>query len=238
MTQKKIILTGGSGRFANVLKKLNHKQKIFYPSRKILNIEKVESIKRYVKKVKPNYLIHCAALSRPMDIHEKKPLESITTNIIGTANIVKVCIQEKIKLIYFSTNYVYPGRKGNYKESDPILPINKYAISKLGGECAVQMYKNSLILRLCMTEKPFVHKEAFNDVEMNFMYHEELAKNLIKLIDYKGIINVGGPKQTPYNFAKKNNKKILSISAKKIYGKKYPSKQSMAINNYLKILRK
>ena len=203
MTQKKIILTGGSGRFANVLKKLNHKQKIFYPSRKILNIEKVESIKRYVKKVKPNYLIHCAALSRPMDIHEKKPLESITTNIIGTANIVKVCIQEKIKLIYFSTNYVYPGRKGNYKESDPILPINKYAISKLGGECAVQMYKNSLILRLCMTEKPFVHKEAFNDVEMNFMYHEELAKNLIKLIDYKGIINVGGPKQTPYNFAKK-----------------------------------
>jgi dTDP-4-dehydrorhamnose reductase len=238
LTQKKIILTGGSGRFANVLKKLNHKQKIFYPSRKILNIEKVESIKRYVKKVKPNYLIHCAALSRPMDIHEKKPLESITTNIIGTANIVKVCIQEKIKLIYFSTNYVYPGRKGNYKESDPILPINKYAISKLGGECAVQMYKNSLILRLCMTEKPFVHKEAFNDVEMNFMYHEELAKNLIKLIDYKGIINVGGPKQTPYNFAKKNNKKILSISAKKIYGKKYPSKQSMAINNYLKILRK
>ena len=238
MTQKKIILTGGSGRFANVLKKLNHKQKIFYPSRKILNIEKVESIKRYVKKVKPNYLIHCAALSRPMDIHEKKPLESITTNIIGTANIVKVCIQEKIKLIYFSTNYVYPGRKGNYKESDPILPINKYAISKLGGECAVQMYKNSLILRLCMTEKPFVHKEAFNDVEMNSMYHEELAKNLIKLIDYKGIINVGGPKQTPYNFAKKNNKKILSISAKKIYGKKYPSKQSMAINNYLKILRK
>ena len=190
--QKKIVLTGGSGRFAKVLKRFNHQQKIFYPSKKDLNIEKFDSIKKYIKKIKPNYLIHCAALSRPMDIHEKKPLESISTNIIGTANIVKVCIQEKVKLIYFSTNYVYPGRKGNYKESDPILPINKYAISKLGGECSVQMYKNSLILRLCMTEKPFVHKKAFNDVEMNFMYHEEFAKNLMKLIDYKGVIHVGG----------------------------------------------
>ena len=233
--KKKIVLTGGSGRFAKVFKKLNHQEKIFYPSKRDLNIEKFDSIKKYIKKIKPNYLIHCAALSRPMNIHEKKPLKSINTNIIGTANIVKVCIQEKIKLIYFSTNYVYPGRKGNYKETDPILPINKYAISKLGGECAVQMYKNSLILRLCMTEKPFVHKKAFNDVEMNFMYHEEFAKNLIKLIDHKGIINVGGPRQTPYNFAKKYNKKILSISARKIYGKNYPSKQSMTIRNYLKI---
>ncbi len=235
--QKKIVLTGGSGRFAKVLKRFNHQQKIFYPSKKDLNIEKFDSIKKYIKKIKPNYLIHCAALSRPMDIHEKKPLESISTNIIGTANIVKVCIQEKVKLIYFSTNYVYPGRKGNYKESDPILPINKYAISKLGGECSVQMYKNSLILRLCMTEKPFVHKKAFNDVEMNFMYHEEFAKNLMKLIDYKGIINIGGSKQTPYNFAKKDNKKVLPISAKKIYGKNYPSKQSMTIKNYLEILK-
>ena len=197
----------------------------------------LESIKKNIKKIKPNYLIHCAALSRPMNIHEKNPLKSINTNIIGTANIVKVCIEEKIKLIYFSTNYVYPGRKGNYKESDPILPINKYAISKLGGECAVQMYKNSLILRLCMTEKPFIHKKAFNDVEMNFMYHEEFAKNLMKLIDRKGILNVGGPKQTPYSFAKKDNKKVSSISARKIYGKDYPSKQSMVIKNYLKILR-
>ena len=64
------------------------------------------------------------------------------------------------------------------------------------------MYKNSLILRICMTEKPFVHKKAFKDVVMNFMYHEELAKNLLKLINKRGIINIGGTKQTVYNFAK------------------------------------
>ena len=239
MKLKKIIMTGGSGRFAKVFKKLKKKSvKIYYPSKKTLNIKSPISIKRYIKKIKPDYLIHSAALSRPMSIHDENIEESISTNIIGTSNIVKICSQEKIKLIYFSTNYVYPGIKGNYKEDDPILPINKYAISKFGGECAVQMYDDSLILRICMTEKPFVHKKAFNDVETNFMYHHQFAKHLLKLIDYKGIINVGGPKKIIYNFAKETKKDVISESSKKIIGKQFPKKQTMNIKKYLKIIKK
>ena len=164
---KKIVFTGGTGRFANVFKLIKNKYKIEYPSKAKLNIEKYDSINSYLKKNRPNYLIHCAGLSRPMKIHDDDISRSILTNIIGTSNIVRACKEKNIKLIYFSTNYVYPGKKGNYSESDPVLPINNYAMSKLGGECAVQMYKNSLILRICMTEKPFVHKQAFSDVEMN-----------------------------------------------------------------------
>ena len=59
---------------------------------------------------------------------------------MGTANLVSICSELKIKLIYFSTSYVYPGSKGNYREDDAVLPWNIYAWSKLGGECAVQMY--------------------------------------------------------------------------------------------------
>lgn len=235
--KKKIIFTGGSGRFAKVFRKLNYKENIFFPTSKQLNIESLKSIKKYLNKINPTHLIHAAALSRPMKIHEKKIIKSINTNIIGTANIVKACYEKKIKLIYFSTNHVYPGIKGNYKETDPVLPINKYAISKFGGECCVQMYKNSLILRICMTENPFIHEQAFNDVEANFMFHDEFAKNLLKLIDQKGIINVGGPTQSIFNFAKKNNKEIKNIAAKKIYGAKYPLKQSMNIYLYKKSIR-
>ena len=182
-------------------------------------------------------MIHAAALSRPMKVHDENIIKSINTNIIGTANIVKACCEDNIKLIYFSTNYVYPGKKGNYQESDPVLPINKYAISKFGGECSVQMYKNSLILRICMTEKPFIHKQAFSDVEMNFIFHENLAQNLFKLIDKKGIINVGGKKQTVFKFARKFNKNIEKISARKIFGKNYPLMQSMNIDLYKKIIK-
>jgi dTDP-4-dehydrorhamnose reductase len=237
MKKKKIVFTGGTGRFVKVFKKIPIKEKVFFPKKKELNIENLNSIKKYLKKVKPGYLIHTAALSRPMDIHEKNITKSINTNIIGTANIVKACQKENIKLIYFSTNYVYPGKKGNYKETDPVLPINKYAISKFGGECSVQMYENSLILRISMTEKPFIHKKAFSDVEMNFMFHESLAKNLLKLIDKKGIINVGGKKQLIINFAKKYNKNIEKLSAKEIYGKSFPLKPSMNVNLYKKLIK-
>ena len=99
-------------------------------------------------------------------------------------------------MIYFSTSYVYPGEKGNYKEEDPVLPWNNYGWSKLGAESAVQMYKNSLIVRACMTEKPFTHKFAFKDVKTNFIFHKEFAEIFLKIINFKGVINIGGKTQT------------------------------------------
>ena len=69
--KKRIIVTGGNGRFAKVLKKNNKKFKIFFPDKKTLNILSEKSIKAYIKKNNPDYLLHCAALSRPMIIHDK-----------------------------------------------------------------------------------------------------------------------------------------------------------------------
>ena len=89
-----------------------------------------------------------------------------------------------------------------------------------------------------MAEKPFIHKQAFNDVETNFMYHEDFAKNLLKLIDKRGILNVGGPKRIVFDFAKQTNPTVKPISAKKILGKKFPLKQSMNINKYLKFIKR
>jgi dTDP-4-dehydrorhamnose reductase len=206
--KKKIVITGGSGRFGSILKKNYFYKNLFFPSKKELNILSEKSIGKYLDKIKPKILIHLAGLSRPMQLHEKNIIESINLNIIGTANIVKVCKKKNVKLIYFSTNYVYPGNTGNYKETDSLLPINNYAWSKLGGECSVQMYKNSLILRVCMTEKPFIHKEAYSNVKTNFIFQEEVAYLLFKILDRKGIINIGGKTQTVYNFAKKYNFKI------------------------------
>ena len=215
VVKNKIVVTGGSGRFAQSLKKTKCKYKFIYPSKNLLNITNLNSIKKFLKKVKPKSVLHLAGLSRPMSLHEKYISKSINLNIIGTANLVKICSELKIKLIYFSTSYVYPGTKGNYNESDGVLPWNNYAWSKLGGECAAQMYKNSLILRVCMTEKPFIHKKAFANVKLNFIFHDAIAKILVKIIDKKGIINVGGPTKTVYNFAKKYNPKIKKKLNKK-----------------------
>ena len=234
---KKIVITGGSGRFGSVLKKTKNNYTLLFPKKNKLNILKIKSIKKYLLKNKPKYLIHLAGLSRPMSMHETNIDKSIDLNIIGTANITKVCWQLGIKLIYFSTCYLYPGRKGNYKENDPLLPNNKYAWSKLGGESAVQMYNNSLILRISMTERPFVHKKAFSDFKTNFIFHDDVAKLIFKLINKKGIINVGGKTQTVYNFVKKYNPKIKKSSAKKLFGSGYPLNPSMNLKKLKKIIK-
>ena len=234
---KKIVITGGSGRFGRVLKKQPTKHKVFFPNKKQLNILNYKNIENYLKKKKPKILMHLAGLSRPMNIHEKDISKSIDLNIIGTSNITKACAANNIKLIYFSTNYVYPGKRGNYSERDNLLPVNNYAWSKLGGECSVQLYKNSLIVRVCMTEKPFLHKKAFANVKLNFIFHDELSKLLIKLLNKKGIINLGGPTKTVYNFAKKNNKKIKKIYIRKNSSYKFPLKPFMNLSKLNKIIK-
>ena len=49
----------------------------------------------------------------------------------------------------------------------------------------VQMYKKSLILRICMTEKPFVHNKAFANVKTSFLYHKDVAEILFKVLNKK-----------------------------------------------------
>ena len=232
----KIIVTGGDGRFAKVLKKENKKLNLLFFSKKELNILNIYSIEKIIKKIKPKILIHCAGLSRPMDIHETNISKSIDLNIIGTANITKICIKYNIKLIYFSTAYVYEGTIGNYKETDPVKPFNNYGLSKLGGECAVSMYKNSLILRIQMTEKPFRYNKAYTNVISNFLFHEDLVKILPKILNKKGILNIGGQKQSIYSFAKKNNSEIKRITAKK--NKKFPFNQTINLKRLNAILKK
>ncbi len=235
MTKEKILITGGDGRFAKILKKENTKLNLFFASKKECNILNLQSIIKIVKKIKPKILIHCAGLSRPMHIHESNIEKSIDLNIIGTANITKVCKKYKIKLIYFSTGYIYEGTKGNYSENDPVKPFNNYGISKLGGECSVRLYPNSLILRITMTEKPFIHNKAYTNLKSNFMFHEDLVKILPKIINRKGVLNIGGKSQSIYSFARKYNKDVKKVKAKKNLA--VPLNQTMNLRKLKLILK-
>lgn len=235
LNKKKIVVTGGNGRFGSILRTKVNKNFIF-PNKKKLNILNLSKIINYLKITKPKYLIHLAGLSRPMSIHEKNISLSIKLNIIGASNITIACEKLGIKLIYFSTSYVYPGIKGNYKESSPLLPLNNYAWSKLGGECAVHMYKNSLIIRASMTEKPFLHKYAFTNMISNFIFHEDFVKIFLKIIDQRGIINIGGPISSIYNFAKRYNPNIKKKVIKNMHKLKVPLNSSMSLKKLKSLL--
>ena len=94
---KKIIVTGGDGRFAKELKKINCKYSFIFRNKSQLNILSIKSLKNNFKKFKPDCILHLAGLSRPMSIHDKEINKSINLNIIGTSNLVKICNNYKKK---------------------------------------------------------------------------------------------------------------------------------------------
>ena len=88
--KKKIVVTGGTGRFGEVLKKTKLNYSLFFPSKNELDITKFNSIKKYLKKIKPFCLIHLAGLSRPMQIHEKK-ISNVSKNLLTRQTVEFFC---------------------------------------------------------------------------------------------------------------------------------------------------
>ena len=215
-----ILVSGGGGKLAREIKKCAKNYNVIAPSKDEMDIRDILKIEIYLKKYNPKYFIHAAAFTKPMQNHEKFPEKSITTNIIGTSNIVIACLKFlETKLIYISTDYVYPGEKGNYKETDGISPyskvndgISKYGWSKLGGECSVHYLENFLIIRACLCDYPFPHEAALNDVKKSMIFTKDAAPKILKILDQRGIINLGGKSQSVYDFAKIQKPSISKIS--------------------------
>jgi len=233
---KKILISGGNGNLAKELVKANTSFDVISLPKKDLDITNLELLEQTVRKSKPDIFIHTAALTRPMIKHVESPEESITTNIIGTSNVVLTCMKYNVKLIYISTDYVYPCTKGNYAESDPLLPVNEYAWSKLGGECAVKLYDNSLILRMALCQYPFPHDKALIDVKKSYLYMHDAVDIIYKLIDEIGIFNVGGEAMSPFEFAKPDNPQLGKIKIQEVNNVKMGKDASMNINKLLQKL--
>lgn len=213
----KVLISGGNGKFSKELQNWGDKPNghtLIPLSKKQMDITSIESIEKNILKYKPDIFIHTAALARPMDLNDKYPEKSIQINIMGTSNCVLMCMKYNVKFIYISTDYVYPGNFGNYSETSGVYPVNKYAWSKLGGECATMLYDNSLILRCSMTEEPFPHERAFYDLYKSTIWMSDVARIVLNLLDLDitGIYNIGGERQSIYNFAKKKNVKLKEIT--------------------------
>tara|TARA_R110001592_G_scaffold320849_3_gene599070 strand:- start:541 stop:1239 length:699 start_codon:yes stop_codon:yes gene_type:complete len=204
-----MILVTGNGRLANELEKLSTDSlPVTTLSRREMDITNEYMVSDVIKKfmVKPDfpkYLIHTAALTKPMEVNDKNPIMSMDTNIVGTANIARVCSKYGIKLIYISTDFVY-GDSKMVDENSEVKPSNNYGWSKLGGECVTKLISNSLILRCSLCDIPFRHKVSFDDVYRNSITHRDVANIILKVKDEVDIINVGGKYQSVYDFVSKH----------------------------------
>jgi dTDP-4-dehydrorhamnose reductase len=215
--QKKILFTGGSGLLGAEFKKIL--PDIQYPSKTEFDVTKYEQMDRYLGEGDWSVIVHAAAFTSPPRI-DQDPLRAIDVNIIGTSNVVKLCMKYGLKLIYLCTDYVFKGDCGNYKEDDPVFPVNKYAWSKLGGECAVRLYDNSIIIRTTFGPNVFPFEKAFVDQWTSRESVSTMARMIAKLLDsdFKGTVHVGGKRKSVFAYAKglDTKKEIKELSVNEI----------------------
>ena len=136
----KILVTGVSGQLGYDVERELERRGIEHlgTSSKELDITDREAVERLMERYRPDAVIHCAAYTK-VDLAEDEPERCWAVNADGTRNMAAACRKTGAKLLYISTDYVFPGTgERSYETGDPTGPVNTYGRSKLAGELAVQ----------------------------------------------------------------------------------------------------
>lgn len=205
-------------------------QNLFTPKFKIdqeidvINFKKVSTI---LKKFKPNFVINCAGIvKKNSDVKNLKKLYLI--NSYFPKNLEKLSKILKFKIIHFSTDCVFNGKKGNYSEKSKLDAIDHYGISKIMGELKskncftirtsiigheIKKKKRGLLEWFLMQKKSCYgfKKCFFNGLTTNEISNF-VEKVLLKRVFLNGVIHIHSKKISKYSLLKK----ISKIYKKKI----------------------
>ncbi len=111
-----------------------------------LDIRQHQKVNELIKKINPDVVVNTAYLNN-VNLCETLPENTQEVNILGTYNLAKVCAKHKIKFVFFSTDYVFDGKRGPYKEGDKPNPISIYGQSKVFCEDFIKKMQDYLIIR-------------------------------------------------------------------------------------------
>ena len=135
-----------------------------------------QAVKDYVQSYRPTAIVHCAAYTG-VDKAESQPEICAAVNGMGTVNIVRAALSVGAKLVFISTDYVFPGTGDQpFKVDDPYGPLNVYGMSKVQGEDAVR----SLMTRYFILRTSWVYgkngRRVVNDQIGSPTYSRDLAR--------------------------------------------------------------
>lgn len=136
----RILVTGASGQLGYDVERELERRGIEHlgTSSRELDITDRAAVEHLMQSYRPDAVVHCAAYTK-VDLAEDEPERCWAVNADGTRNMAAACRKTGAKLLYISTDYVFPGTgERSYETGDPTGPVNTYGRSKLAGELAVQ----------------------------------------------------------------------------------------------------
>lgn len=196
----KIFLTGGTGRLGRELQKYLD---CVAPTRAEMDIVDNPWIDKECAAI-----VHCAAYT-DVDGCERDPDKAQAVNITGTRNIADLALKHNKPLIYISTEYVFDGRKGQYREDDERKPVNVYAQTKSLGEDVARYAPRSLVVRLVLKERPWKYPAAFVDQYTSGDYVDRIAPIVAEVVNKRNkfrrhdIIHIGTGRKSIFELAKR-----------------------------------
>ncbi|WP_018466076.1 SDR family oxidoreductase [Calidithermus timidus] len=171
-----ILMTGGSGRLGTALRALM--PEIVAPPRGELDVTDPESVRRALERHQPKVLLHAAAYTDVARAEQERE-RCWAVNVGGTRNVVRALQGTGVFLVHISTDYVFWGDRGNYREDDPVGPVrNYYALSKLVAEEVVRVLPQHLIIRTSFRPSPWPYPTAFTDLYTSQDYVEVIAPEI------------------------------------------------------------
>lgn len=206
------------------------------------------SVHDVFEKIKPDVVVHNGAMSKP-DACEQNQMLAYLVNVEGTIQLLINAAESKSFFVYLSTDFVFDGEKGKYKEDDPLYPVNYYGRTKKEAEEAVREYESGWsIVRMSfvygknhsgrksfpeLIKEKLQGGEEYNVVDDQFRsptYVEDLARGIVSIIEKRatGIFHLSGNETlSPYQVALKTAEHLgLSHSViKRVTGLKEPAKR-------------
>lgn len=183
LTKKdKIVLTGANGflgsRIYSVFSRKNH---IIRLNRENVNIYDKSSLLEFIKKTKAEYLIHCGGISNP-DYCEKHPEEANKVNVQYTGNLVYVCQELNIKMIFISSAMVFKAvDKVNFSHTKDSIPnaVSIYGQTKIKAEELVKTLEEYLIVRIGWQYSKLNDKYPNTNSMLHFLYNELIRNHKV-----------------------------------------------------------
>jgi len=213
----RILITGSTGRLGRELLRVFPES--YAPSRLEMDIRLRDRVHQYIARVRPDVIIHTAALTGIRQCEDDKIL-AWSTNVTGTENLVNSVLQfsPNAYLIFVSTACVFYGDRGGYTEDDVPNPKNYYALTKLIAETAVRNAHIShwLIIRTNFAAREkWPYQRAFVDRFGTYLFADDLAQAIKSLIprSLEGIIHVCGDKRiSMLELARLTNPKVQGMT--------------------------
>jgi len=139
---------GGLGKtFQAHVQKTEYKGDWTFLSHQDLDIKDEVAARARIQVLKPHLVINAAAYNA-VDKAETEKEEAFAINAEAVGRLAKICADNKIPFITYSTDYVFDGQESlPYKEKDPTNPLSVYGQSKLEGEKQALAYPTSTVLR-------------------------------------------------------------------------------------------